>query len=155
MNNTNEIFTRKHFLAGLLVGTLDITVAGIQFYIKTGKSPTGVLRYVASGAFGPEAFSGSSVMLLWGLIFHFMIAMTFTFLFFFLVENLPILSRQKIPFAIIYGIFMWAAVRFIVIPFSRITPPAFNLKNIAIAVSILIICISVPLTIIAEKKRVS
>ena len=155
MDNTTRVFNGKHLLAGLLAGTLDITAAGIQYFIKTGKNPSGVLRYVASGAFGPDAFSGNSTMLFWGLLFHFMIAITFSFLFFFLINNIPALSKQKILFAIIYGIFMWATVRYLILPFSQIKPSPFDLKNVVIAVSILIICISIPLTIIAGKKRVT
>jgi hypothetical protein len=40
------------FLSGLLVGTLDITAALVQFYIKTGKDPLIVPKYIASAVFG-------------------------------------------------------------------------------------------------------
>ena len=59
----NKLFSIKHLLAAILVGTLDITAACIQYFIKTGKNPTGVLRFVASGAFGTDAFTGSNMML--------------------------------------------------------------------------------------------
>ena len=45
-------------LTGFIAGTLDITAACIQYYIRTGKGPANVLRYVASGVFGKEAFTG-------------------------------------------------------------------------------------------------
>lgn len=45
--------------AGLLVGSLDITAAFLDFYISTGNGPGGVLRFIASGVFGREAFTGS------------------------------------------------------------------------------------------------
>lgn len=152
MSNQNKIFTKRHLVAALLAGTLDITAACIQYYIVTGKNPEGVLRYVASGAFGSDANSGT-IMLFWGLLFHFIAAFSFTFIFFTLVSLFPVVLHQKIILAVLYGIFMWAAMRYCVIPLSRINPLAFKLKGATIAVAILIVCICLPLIIVASKEK--
>lgn len=68
--------------AGLLAGTLDISAACVQYYMKTGKNPDYVLKYVASGAFGKDAFTGGIVMSMAGLLFHYLIAFSFTLFFF-------------------------------------------------------------------------
>jgi hypothetical protein len=148
-----SIFNRRNLLAGLLVGTLDISGAGIQTWIKTGKGIEAVLRYVASGAFGKEAFTGGYHILLWGLLFHFMIALSYTFLFFALVRMIPALLKRRILLAVGYAFLMWAGVRFLVIPFSQITPAPPVLKNVLIAVAILLVCISGPLCLFAGKYR--
>ncbi|MEN9685026.1 MAG: hypothetical protein RLZZ28_812 [Bacteroidota bacterium] len=148
----NKLFSAKHLLAGLLVGTLDITAASIQYFIKTGKNPSGVLRYVASGAFGSDAFTGGNAMLVWGLVFHFMIALCFSFLFFWLTARLPALLNYKIATACVYGILMWSAMKYLVLPFSKIPASPFNLANAAIAIAILVICIALPLASIAGKR---
>ncbi|WP_133272023.1 hypothetical protein [Hymenobacter radiodurans] len=75
---------RVAYIAGtaLLAGTLDISAAMTNFAVSTGGSPLRVLPYVASGVFGKAAFSGSPLMLVWGLVFHFSIALVFTVFFF-------------------------------------------------------------------------
>ncbi|HLO79542.1 MAG TPA: hypothetical protein VK166_01210 [Chitinophagaceae bacterium] len=148
----NKIFTTRHLLAGLMVGCFDIAAACIQYFISTGKNPQGVLMYVASGVFGKQAFEGGTMIVISGLIFHFMIAMSFTFLFFALVSWFPNLLTQKMLLVILYGIFMWAFVRFCIMPFSLINPPPFKLKNAAIAAMILMVCISLPLSLIAGRE---
>lgn len=50
--------------SGLLVGTLDITAASVQYYARTGKSPLNVLRFVASGVFGQAALSGGGLRII-------------------------------------------------------------------------------------------
>jgi hypothetical protein len=135
-----------------MVGSFDIIAACIQYYINTGKNPQGVLLYVASGVFGKQAFEGGPTFLLSGLIFHFMIAISFTFLFFAIVSWFPNLVKQKTLLVILYGIFMWAFVRFCIIPFSQLSPPPLKLKNVVIAVMILMVCISLPLSLIAATE---
>ena len=139
-------------LTGLLVGTLDITSACIDYYIATGKGPQGVLRFVASGAFGKEAFSGGNSMLVWGLVFHFIIAYTFTLLFYWLYPRMRFMRQQPVLFAILYGIFMWAITTKLIMPLSN-TPPAaaFVWWKALKAIGILILMISLPLTLIIRR----
>ncbi len=68
--------------AGLLAGTLDISAACIHAYLLRGTTPVQVLRYVASGVWGTDAFQGGTGIALQGLLFHFIIAFGWTVLFF-------------------------------------------------------------------------
>jgi len=138
--------------AGLVAGTLDITAACIQVYLKNGTTPAKVLRYVASGVFGKEATSGGTTMALWGLLFHFIIAISFTFFFFFLAKQIPSLVKYPIPIAIVYGVFVWAFMRYITIPYlSQIPSRPFVLKDQAIAATILVVCIGLPDALLAKR----
>lgn len=147
-----NLFSSKTIKAGLLVGTLDITAACTQFYIKTGKGPEPILRYIASGAFGKGAFTGGGSMIFWGLFFHYFIAMSFTFFFFWLAKTFPGILKVKLLTAVLYGVFMWCVTQFLVIPLSKISTPTPTLTGAAIAISILIVCIAIPLTLIAGKQ---
>ena len=76
-------------VAGLVAGTLDILAAFVQTYINTRKGPDIVLKYIASGVFGrKEAFGGGDSMIIWGLLFHFIIAMAFAAFFCFSLSKL-------------------------------------------------------------------
>jgi len=147
-----NIFSAKTVLTGLLVGTLDITAACVQFYLKTGKGPEPVLRYVASGFFGQDAFSGGNSMIIWGLFFHYFIAMFFTFLFFWLTKTFPAILKVKLLTAILYGIFMWIATQLIVVPLSKIPTRPITVSGAFTAICILVVCIGIPLAWIADRK---
>ncbi len=53
-------------LSGLLVGTLDILAAFVDYYIATGKNPLIILKFIASGVFRKTALTGNGGMYAWG-----------------------------------------------------------------------------------------
>ena len=151
-------FFASALTAGLIAGLLDITGACISAYIKSEgvTTPMKVLRYVASGAVDPKTFSSPALLALFGLLVHFFIAISFTFLFFFLAKQIPSLVKYPIPIGILYGIFVWAAMRFVIlVNLSRhkqkpiVTGEDF--QNAAIAAGILVVCIGIPVALLARK----
>jgi uncharacterized membrane protein YagU involved in acid resistance len=142
--------------AGLIVGAFDIIGACLSAYIKGGTTPMQVLRYVGSGAVDPKTFSSPALLALFGLLIHFIIAISFAFLFFFLVKQIPSLVRYPIPIGILYGIFVWATMRFIILVIfsrhkQRPIEGAEAIQNAAIAAGILIVCIGIPLAFLARR----
>ena len=81
--------------AGLLAGTLDITCALVQYYLQTGKNPEAVLKFIASGVFGPSALKGDFPFAVYGLLFHYLIAFIWTIFFFLIYPKIPLLSRNR------------------------------------------------------------
>ena len=79
--SSRKKITKIVLLSGLLVGTLDICSAFIDYYIATGKNPFGILTFVASGVLGKTIFPGNAGTMLLGLLFHYIIAFSFTLLF--------------------------------------------------------------------------
>ncbi len=65
---------------GVIVGTLDALAAII---ILAKMNAVGVSQFIASGAFGKEAFSGGAAMTITGILFHYLFAFSFTTLYFF------------------------------------------------------------------------
>ncbi len=142
----NNLIT-KIIKAGLIVGTLDILSAFIYYFIKTGdKNVFTVLKYVASGIFGKEAFSGSNMMIIAGLVLHYSIAFAFTIFFFLLFPKIKAFSKNRILTGILYGIFIWIVMNLVVVPLSNIGSRPFTLVNALINVIILIVCIGLPLS---------
>jgi len=136
-------------VAGLVAGTLDGTAAVIRFLIKGGTNPLKVFRYIASGAFGPDATKGGVGMALWGILFHYLIAFTFTALFFFLYRMVPF-ARIKWLNGILYGVFIWAVMELGVLPLTRVKPFTPTLESGTIASLILIVCIGLPVSFFAR-----
>ena len=149
-------FFASALTAGLIAGALDITAACIHAFIKNDTAPMQVLRGVASGAFDPKTFSSPTLLALCGLLIHFFIAISFTFFFFFLAKLIPSLVKYPIPIGILYGVFVWATMRFIILPYiSRLNlkpiEGAEAIKNAAIAAGIIVICVGIPVVLLARK----
>ena len=144
-------FWKTIVLADLLVGSLDIIAALINFYSKTGKDPQIVLKYIASAVVGKEAFSGGANMSALGLLLHFLVAFIWTIFFFWIYPKLKFLSANRILTGILYGIFIWIVMSHAIVPMSKASVGAFNLKEAVIAALILIGAIGLPLSFIAYK----
>ncbi|PSL44847.1 hypothetical protein CLV51_105220 [Chitinophaga niastensis] len=139
-------------LTGLLVGTLDIISACTHFMIATGdKSFTKVLVFVASGFFGKTAFSAGPAMAWWGLLFHYIIAFSFTLLFFLVYPKAPALRKYPVVTGLVYGLLVWCAMEFLVLPMSNIPPRHYRIANTVIGISILMVMIGLPLSLVARK----
>jgi hypothetical protein len=136
-------------ITGLLAGSLDILAACIDYYIKTGKGPEGVLRFIASGVFGKDAFTRTTTMIWFGLFFHFIIAFGLTIFFFIVYPKIKFLQINIILTAIIFGITSWLITNLIIVPLSNASIP-FKLANAVKAALILIFAIGVPLSIIFQ-----
>jgi hypothetical protein len=149
----NKLITPKVLLAGIIVGTLDITAAMLQFFIKTGKDPLTVLKFVASGVFGTAAMKGGADMIAWGFLFHYFIAMSFTIFFFWLCSKFPSLLNHRLITGIGYGMFAWSFMRFIVLPLSLTNKQPFNLTAALIAAAIIVVCIGIPLAFMGAAFR--
>jgi len=142
---------RTIVLSGIVAGVLDILAAITMRSLQTGKnSAEPVLRFVASGIFGREAFSGGEAMVFWGLAFHFIIAFCFAFLFFVLYPHLGFIKRYKVLGAIVYGLFVWVVMNRIVVPLSNTPRLPFKWEGALIHMVILIICIGIPVSFITH-----
>ena len=149
-------FFASALTAGLVAGTLDITAACIQAYLKTETMPSQVLKYVASGAVDPKTFSNDTMLAAVGLLVHFIIAISFTFFFFFLARQIPSLVKYPVLIGILYGVFVWGTMRFIILPYiSRLNPKPIAgeeaIKNAAIAAAIIVVCVGIPVALLARR----
>ncbi|HWN89024.1 MAG TPA: hypothetical protein VNM35_08170, partial [Chitinophagaceae bacterium] len=71
-------------------------------------------------------------------------------------KQFPSLVKYPVPIAILYGIFVWSAMRFIILPYlSRITPKPIigneAVINAIIGAVILMICIGLPNALLAKR----
>ncbi|MES2650238.1 MAG: hypothetical protein V4663_00790 [Bacteroidota bacterium] len=136
--------------AGLIVGSLDIIAACIQFYSKTQKNPIVVLNFIASGVFGKDAFTGGAKMAAFGLFFHYLIAFGFTLLFFILYPKIKPFIKSKLLLGTVYGLFIWLTMQFLIVPLSQAPAMKISFQSATIAIFILIVCIGIPLALLAK-----
>ncbi len=136
---------RVIFKTTLIAGALDITAACIHSYLLNGTMPSRVLRYVASGVFGASAFTGSGVMMVWGLLFHFIIAFSCTAFYFLLYPKIKILSRSWFIDAVAIALVAWCVTNLIIVPMSNTPKFPFDITKAPVGLAILIVCIGIPI----------
>jgi uncharacterized membrane protein YagU involved in acid resistance len=137
-------------LTGLLVGSLDLASALIKYKIDfPDKSPVRILRYIASAVFGKEKANSDASMPYLGTLFHFLIAYSFTIIFFLIYPSISFASKYRLLTGILYGLLIWTIMNRIVVPQTLIRPAPFNLKQSLIQATILIVAIGIPLSYIA------
>ena len=141
---------KKLLLAGLLVGTLDITAACVDSWLSHHIAPARVLNGIAGGVIGKENANGETADIVLGLLVHYFIAYSFTFLFWFVYPPLKKLLRYNLLIGFLYGIFIWAAMRFLVLPnLSKLNLPPFDIRKAIKPALILAGAIGIPLSLLA------
>ena len=141
----------KILQAGLITGTLDILSAFIYYYIKSGKTNFLVIfKFIASGIFGKAAGDGGMGMILIGFILHYAIAFSFTIFFFWLYPKVKVMSKNRVVTGIVYGLFVWTLMNLVVVPLSNTVHRTFKIEGVLINMGILIVCIGLPLSFIAN-----
>jgi len=140
--------TKTILLAGFIAGTLDILFAII--FLASGNAEA-VFRYIARGALGEAAYQGGFEMILLGLVFHYIIAYCFTIGYFLVSPLFPFLHKQKIAVGLLYGVFVWAFMHFIVLPFTHNPPGPVTLKGAWKNIVILMFAVGLPVVIMAGK----
>lgn len=131
---------------GLLVGTLDGAAAVIQYLLAGRTEPARVFLYIASGVFGHAAFSSGTSMVWWGVAFHYLIAFTWTLLYFVIYPRIAARLKSPILNGIVYGCLIWLVMNLIVLPLSAVRQPAFDLLRSVIGTAIIITCVGIPVS---------
>jgi phosphoglycerol transferase MdoB-like AlkP superfamily enzyme len=145
-------FYRRVIITGFIAGILDLAGAVISTMLVNNRFPKKILETIAGGAFGKESIGGGTPMKLWGLLFHFLIAISFTFVYFFAYQKIKLLRKNIFLSALLYGLFVWAIMNMVVLPLSAYHSPVIPQNYIAAARAafVLIVCIGLPIAISAR-----
>lgn len=105
-------------LGGLVVGVLDITDAFVFFGIRNGIAPGRILQGIASGLLGRASFDGGVLTMFLGAVLHFFIATTIVATYVLISRRMPVLSRWPFVLGPLYGIVVYIAMNYMVVPLS-------------------------------------
>jgi hypothetical protein len=119
LDNSAPIPASRALLYGTLaVGVLDLLDAFVFFGVRTGVQPIRILQSIAAGLLGRASFSGGWPTALAGLALHFFIAFVIVLVFLMASRRLPALRRHAVPAGLLYGIAVYLAMTFVVVPAS-------------------------------------
>jgi hypothetical protein len=138
-------------ISGLVVGTADILCAFVQTLIA-GRSIISMLQFIASGVFGRTCISGTvDFYAAAGLLFHYIIATSWTALFFVLYPVVSRYIKSNVLIGILYGAFVWLMMNKVVLPLSQTPTLKPTLTSALIGMSIIITAIGLPLAFFANR----
>jgi uncharacterized membrane protein (DUF441 family) len=84
-----------------------------------------------------------------GVLFHFIVAYSFTIFFFLVYPHINFLSKNRLLTGILYGCFIWCVMNLLVVPNTFINKYPPMVAKTLIQVGILIVAIGIPLSCIA------
>lgn len=137
------------FIAGLLCGCMDITVAFITWWPK-GVQPIRLLQGIAAGWLGPASFQGGTATALLGLAFHFLIAFSAAAVFFAASRALTFLVRRPILSGVLYGTAVYLGMYWVVMPLSNFHGTKTVTSSIT-AIVTHIICVGLPISLVIHR----
>jgi uncharacterized membrane protein YagU involved in acid resistance len=120
-------------IGGLIAGALDITYALIAFGPASfGAPPMRILQSVAAGAIGRDAATaGGWGTALLGLGLHFVIAIGMAAVFVLAASVFRFLVRPAIVWGFVYGLLLYVAMNYVVVPLSAAGPNAHFASSVA------------------------
>ena len=135
------------FWAGFTCGVMDISAAFITWWPK-GIMPSRILKGIASGLLGPEAYSGDWPTAALGLAFHFFIAFSAAAVFYLASRKLNYLTQHPVISGALYGVCVYLVMYWIVMPLSRYRHRPFTLSSSTIAIVTHIFCVGLPISLV-------
>ena len=151
--NAESSFTKNLILATIVAGTLD-AVAGIVVFdfVQKQMGIIQILQWIASGAFGKEAFEMGLPGALYGVVFHYIIAFFASLAVFTAKSKLSVISDNPVAAGLAYGGWIWVFMNFIVLPNSNAVLAPFS-AGIALTGYIWhMVLVGLPITYFANKK---
>jgi hypothetical protein len=136
---------------GLLAGTLDALAAILWEHLYFNMDTASIFKYIAGGIFGKAAFADGFNMVLYGVLIHYFIASIFTIILFLLYPFISFRLKNKYIVGILYGLVIWLIMNLIVLPLSNTAKYPFNINHALIACGILIVCVGLPISLMANR----
>jgi len=109
--------------AGAVAGTLDGLDAAIVLGVIGGPGVKRVFQYIASGVLGPASFQGGWATASLGVVLHFVVATGAAATYYLLSRRLRVLVRRPVLCGPIFGLGVFAFMRYVVIPLSAVPKP--------------------------------
>jgi len=107
-------------IGGLIAATLDIAYAITYWGATVGVPAQRILHSVASGLIGREAaLAGGAQTAALGLALHYLIALIMAAVYAYAATKLSWMLRRPWLSATLYGLWLFVAMNFIVVPLSR------------------------------------
>ena len=133
---------------GLTAGVLDITVAFIRWC-----NPPRILKGIAGGLLGPQAFHGGWGTALLGLALHFLIATTAASIYYLASRKISFLTQRAVLWGFLYGISVYMFMTWVVLPLSAFprSKAPFSFTPLALSLLTHMFCVGLPIALAVRR----
>ena len=138
-------------VAGFAAGTFDILSACTSAYLRSGVTPPTLLKFISMAAFGKQAMEGGAEMAITGLLFHYLIAYSWTTLFFLLYRKVNLEAINKVITGLLYGVIIWVVMNLLVLPLTHLPQTGIKLTQAIIGMAILMVAVGLPVSLFAHQ----
>ena len=114
---------------GLIAGALDLTFAFV-FYGLQGVTPLRILQFIASGVLDRASFQMGLASAALGAFFHFFISVCAAAIYYLASLRFSFLTRRVLLSGAIFGVLMFLAMHFIVVPLSAIKSGPIKMSSL-------------------------
>lgn len=146
--------------AGLVVGIVDLIFANVHYVtVLNVTTPMRISQSIAAGVLGRASFEGGATSASLGTVLHFVIAFIWSAIFYVVLQRSALLRRllvsegTALAVGFLYGLVIWAGMRYIVVPLSAAgswPPGPFDTAQLVSAVGHAIL-LGIPLALIMRK----
>ncbi len=142
-------------VGGGIAGTLDAIYA-TTFASMRGMEPMKLWQLVASGWLGESAYQGGWSAATLGLVSHYGIMLCAAGLFYSVSRAMPFLVKRPIVSAMVFGVGMYVAMNFVILPLSAYPHP-FRFIPWLVALNLLVhmFLVGVPIALSTRAARVA
>ena len=139
------------FAAGLLCGAMDITAA-FMTWVPQGVPASVILKGIASGWLGTQAFHGGFATAALGLGLHFLIAIIAAAVFYAASRKLRWLVLRPYLSGVLYVVAVYLVMYWIVLPLSRYHRGSFSVVRAVVAILTHIVCVGLPIALVVHRN---
>lgn len=124
----------------LVMGTLDLVFASTFWAIKADVPVIRIFQSIAAGVLGESSFTGGTASATLGLVLHYAIIAAMMLSYYLVARRASWLVDRWLPFGALYGLWLYIAMTYIVVPLSAAGPGPRNAlwMGLSVAMHVLI-----------------
>ncbi|SHN37558.1 hypothetical protein [Mucilaginibacter sp. OK098] len=137
-----RLLFRYIIITAFTAGSLDALAA---IFILSHGNAQSIFKFIASGIYGKDAFTGGAGMVQLGIVLHYFIAFCVTIFYFVIFKYVAIFHKSVFVSTIIYGLFIYIIMNIVVLSLSNVNIPPRTAISVIRNSIILIVCIAFPI----------
>ncbi|MGB5132913.1 MAG: hypothetical protein WBO00_09880 [Steroidobacteraceae bacterium] len=135
---------------GIAAALLDIALAMTFWWFYSGASPWAILQSIAAGLLGKESFAGGMGTAALGAFLHVFIACVMAAVYYLGCLRWPVLYKKPVFCGAVYGVILYLAMSYIVLPLSKASPMPFIPSWFLASVLSHVVFVGIPIALVAR-----
>jgi len=135
---------------GAIAALLDIALAMSFWWFYSGASPLVILQSIAAGLLGKDSFEGGMGTVALGAFLHLFIACVMAAVYYLGCRRWPVLFRRPVYCGAIYGVILYLAMSYVVLPLSKAAPLPFIPSWFLASIASHVLLVGIPIALVAR-----